>query len=188
MPKSVENVYSSALLELLAEEHGNDQAGYARVLTELERVNEVFVAAPELVKLSMTPTVSREDKLSVIENIFGKSGVSVSPYVLNFLYVLCRERRLGRFGGIYRDFRAKYYELFKITPVTVTSAFALTGEQRAKIIEKMKTVTGQQVELTEKTDKSIIGGVVVNYSGTRIDASVKTRLESMKREIADIVL
>ena len=188
MPKSVENVYSSALLELLAEEHGNNQAGYAQTITELTAINEVFIAAPELVKLSMIPTVSREEKLGVINNIFGKTGIGVSPYVLNFLYVLCREGRLGRFGGIFRDFRAKYYELFKITPVTVTSAFTLTDEQRAKLTEKMKTITGQQVELTEKTDKNLIGGVVVTYGGTRIDGSVKTRLDSMKREIADIVL
>ena len=188
MPKSVENVYSSALLELLAEEHGNNQASYAQAIAELAAINEVFVAAPELVKLSMVPTVSRGDKLDVIENIFGKSGLGVSPYVLNFLFVLCREGRLGRFGGIYRDFKSKYYELFKITPVTVTSAFALTDEQRVKITAKMESVTGQQVELTEKTDKNIIGGVKVSYSGRIIDASVKTRLESMKKEIADIVL
>ena len=188
MPKSVENVYSSALLELIAEEHGSNQAGYAQVITELAAVNEVFAAAPELVKLSMVPTVSRGDKLDVIENIFGKKGIGVSPYVLNFLFVLCREGRLGRFGGIYRDFRAKYYELFKITPVTVTSAFALTDEQRRKLTEKMQTITGQQVELTEKTDKNLIGGLQVNYSGRILDGSVKTRLEAMKREIADIVL
>ena len=188
MPKSVENVYSAALLELLQEEHGNNQAGYAQVLAELGKVNEVFSAAPELIKLSMVPSVSHGDKLSVIKNVFGDEGIGVSPYVLNFLSVLCRERRLGRFGGIYRDFRVKYYELFKITPVTVTSAFALTEEQRKKITEKMQSLTNQQVELIEKTDKSIIGGVVVNYGGRMLDGSVKTRLESMKKEIADIVL
>ena len=185
MPNSVNNIYSSALFELLEEEHANKQSGFSGVLSELEAVGNILHGVPDFVKLSLVPTVSREDKLSVIKNVFdGK----VSPYVLNFLCVLSQKDRLGDFDGIFRGFRAKYHEKFGITPVAVTSAFALTKDQRDKIVSKMEKVTGNQVELSEKTDKNLIGGIVVDYGGSRIDASVRTRLESLKKEIADIVL
>ena len=185
MPGSVENVYSSAFFSLLEEKHGDKQAGYAAVVAELNSVNDILAAAPELVSFSLIPTVSRGDKVSVIKNIFdGKT----SPEVLNFLCVISDKNRLSKFGGIFRSFRGMYYDKFGITPVTVSSAFALTADQRGKIISKMEKITGGQIELSEKTDKNLIGGIIVDYKGSRLDGSVRTRLETLKKEIAETVL
>jgi F-type H+-transporting ATPase subunit delta len=184
MTNTIENIYSSALFELLEDEHADKQAGYDAVLAELKAVGEV-ISSTELVKLTMLPTISSEEKLGVIKTAFGGK---VSPYVLNFLCVLSDKKRLGHYGRIERSLRAKYYEKFGIQPVTVTGAFALTADQKAKLTAKMETITGKKVELNEKTDKSLIGGVVVDYGGSRIDGSVKMRLDSLKREIADMVM
>ncbi|MCL2639107.1 MAG: ATP synthase F1 subunit delta [Oscillospiraceae bacterium] len=188
MKNTIENIYSSAFFEVLEDEHGNAQAGFEPVLAELEAVNDALSGAPELAKelvsFCLAPGIKEEEKLAVIRSVFGKA----SPYVLNFLCILAQKERLGHYGRIYRNFRAKYYDKFKITPVTVTSAFALSGEQKNKLIAKMETVTSSKVELTEKTDKNLIGGVVVDYGGSRIDGSVKHRLDSLKKEIAEMVL
>jgi len=185
MKNTIENIYSSAFFEVLEEEHGAKQADYETVLAELEAVNTALTDAPDLARFCLTPSVSDDDKLAIIKNIFdGK----VSPYVYNFLCILAQKRRMGHYGRIYRAFRAKYYDKFKITPVTVTSAFALTADQKAKLISKMEAITGNKIELAEKTDKNVIGGVVVDYGGSRIDGSVKHRLESLKKEIAETVL
>ena len=185
MAGSVENVYSSAFLELLEEKHGGKQAGFSEALSELNVINDILTGAPELVSFSLIPTVARGDKISLIKNIFGGKA---SPEVLNFLCVLCEKNRLNRFAGIFRSFRSMYYEKFAITPVTVSSAFALTADSREQIISKMEKITGGQIELSEKTDKNLIGGIVVDYKGSRIDASVRTRLETLKKEIAETVL
>jgi len=181
MSNSVENVYSSALMELL-EETGID---FKAALSEYGAVSDVLAANPDLIRFSMVPTVARGDKLNVVRNIF--SG-KVSDYTLNFLLLLVEKGRLGRFGGIYRDFRAKYYDKFGIAPVIVTSAFPLTPEQRDKISVKMKQFTGKDVELTEETDKNLIGGITVEYGGTRLDGSVRTRLDNLKKEIASQII
>jgi F-type H+-transporting ATPase subunit delta len=185
MKGSIENIYSSAFFEVLEDEHGGSQTGFEAVLAELGAVNDVLSAAPEFAKFCLAPAIKTEEKLEVLKNIF--SG-KTSPYVFNFLCILAEKRRMGHYGRIYRAFRSKYYEKFKITPVTVASAFALTAEQKAKLVTRMEAITGSKVELTEKTDKTLIGGVVVDYGGSRIDGSVKHRLESLKKEIAETVL
>ncbi|MCL2019850.1 MAG: ATP synthase F1 subunit delta [Oscillospiraceae bacterium] len=185
MAGSIESIYSSAFFELLEEEHGNEQQGFEAVLSELADINNALADAPELAKLCLAPSISDEDKLSVIKSVFGGK---TSPYVFNFICVLARKKRMGLFGAIYRDFRRKYYDKFGIMPVTVTGAFALTADQRARLVSKMEAVTGKKVFLNEKIDKNIIGGVVVDYGGSRIDGSVKNRLYSLKKEIAEIVL
>jgi len=185
MKNSIENIYSSAFFELLEEEHGNAQAGFAAIVSELGAINDALTEAPELAKYCLAPSISNEDKLATLKSIFGGR---VSPYVFNFLCVLAEKRRLGRYGNIYRDLRKKYYDKFGITPVTVTSAFALTAEQRTKLVSRMEQITGRQIELAEKTDKDIIGGLVVDYGGSRMDGSVRHRLDSLKKEIADTVL
>ncbi|MDR2558845.1 MAG: ATP synthase F1 subunit delta [Oscillospiraceae bacterium] len=185
MKNTIENIYSSAFFEVLEDEHEAGSSRFESVLLELEAVNDALSVAPELAKFCFVPGIKTEEKLKVLKNIFeGRT----SPYVYNFLCILAEKRRLGHFGMIFRGFRAKYYEKFKITPVTVTSAFTLTEEQKSKLISKMETITGNKVELVEKTDKNIIGGVVVDYGGSRIDGSVKHRLESLKKEIAETVL
>jgi F-type H+-transporting ATPase subunit delta len=185
MPNSVENVYSAALMELFEEKFGGSRESFTGSLAELAAISDVLTASPDLIRFSMVPTVARGDKIDVIKNIFGGK---VSDYILNFLLVLTDKGRLGRFGGIYRDFRTKYYDKFGIAPVTVTSAFPLSDEQKEKISAKMKQITGKDVELSEKTDKDLIGGVTVDYGGTRIDGSVKFRLEALKKEIAGTII
>jgi F-type H+-transporting ATPase subunit delta len=185
MKNSIENMYSSAFFELLEEEHGSEQSGFEAVLAELSAVNDALAAAPELAGFCLAPSIKTEEKLAVIKSIF--SG-RVSAYVFNFLCILAEKRRVGHFGRIYRAFRAKYYDKFKITPVTVTSAFALSADQKSRLTAKMESITGSKIELAEKTDRNIIGGVVVDYGGSRIDGSVKHRLDSLKKEIAETVL
>ncbi|MCL2696960.1 MAG: ATP synthase F1 subunit delta [Oscillospiraceae bacterium] len=185
MKSSIENIYSSAFFEVLEEEHGNRQPGFEAVLSELCAVNDALSGAPELAKFCLAPGIKTEEKLEVLKNVFGGK---TSPYVYNFLCILAEKRRMGYFGRIYRSFRARYYDKFKITPVTVTSAFALSAGQKEKLISKMETITGSKIELHEKTDKELIGGAVVDYGGSRIDGSVRHRLESLKKEIAETVL
>ena len=85
MPTSVENIYSSALFELFEDKYKNDKRGFESALSELRVINDALICAPELVKLSLVPTISRDEKLKVIKNVFGGKSFKASPYVLNFL-------------------------------------------------------------------------------------------------------
>ena len=58
---------------------------------------------------------------------------------------------------------------------------------KQKLVEKLEKVTGKNVVIDEKIDKSLLGGIVVKYDNTEIDSSVKSKLDKLKRQIDSII-
>ena len=176
----VERNYSEALFAALIEE-GQDLSS-AR--DELTAVKSIVAECDGFEKLMDSPTVSVQEKLEVVKEAFdGK----VSRYVLNFLCIITEGRRWNSFARICESFGVLCNEHLGIAEITVTTAFPLTKEQRQAIMNKMAEVTGKKIKMSEKTDKSIVGGVIVDYGDTRLDGSVKTRLEGLKESFSRLI-
>ena len=189
---SVEKTYADALF-MLCEEEKSDKAEFESVLSQLGLVQTVLscendsLKDSDFIKLLGTPTISEEEKLSLVADVF--SG-KVSPAVYNFLRLLTVNKRVGYFSRISRAFRLLYNEKFGIAEITVTSSKPLdelSPDLRVRIGEKMSAILGKSVSITEKVDSSIIGGVVIDYGNTRYDGSVKTRLAELKKEISSVI-
>ena len=176
----VERNYSEALFSALVEE-GQD---LSKARDELNAVQKIVSECDGFEKLMDSPTVSAQEKIAVVKEAFdGK----VSRHVLNFICIVTEGRRWDSFARICKSFSARCNEHLGIAEITVTTAFPLTEEQRAAIKKKMAEITGKKIEMSEKTDKSIVGGVVVDYGDTRLDGSVKTRLEGMKESFSRLI-
>ncbi|MCL2633712.1 MAG: ATP synthase F1 subunit delta [Oscillospiraceae bacterium] len=184
MPASIEKTYADALFSLIKEEKGDVKTVFDTTLSELEAVDTVVSGLPDFVKLLSTPTISEKEKLELVEKAF--SG-KTSQTVYNFLRVLTVKKRMAYFGKIYRSFRAAYNEEFGIAEITVTTSLPLTDPLRESITKRMAEITGKNVSIREKVDKSIIGGIVIDYGNTRLDGSIKTRLTDLKKDIANII-
>jgi len=183
MPASVEKTYSDALFTVLCDANA-EKAAFVKTLAELEAADAAINAAPEFLKLLGTPTVSVTEKLGVVEKAFKEK---VSPYVFNFLRVLTVKGRMAHFNRIYKTFREDFNEKFGVAEITVTSPFPLDGATRAKISARMQKITGKEITLKEKVDKTLIGGVTIDYGNTRFDGSVRTRLNELKNDITGII-
>lgn len=176
----VERNYSEALFAALLEE--GQELSPAR--DELNAVKKIVAECDGFERLMDSPTVSAEEKLSVVKEAFdGK----VSRHVLNFLCIVTEGRRWNSFSRICDSFGVLCNEHLGIAEITVTTAFPLSEEQRAAIKSKMAQVTGKKIMMSEKTDKSIVGGIVVDYGDTRLDGSVKTRLEGLKESFSRLI-
>lgn len=180
MTGSVEKNYSLALFDAVKEE--KEDLSEAR--RELNSVNEIVRESEGFVKLMDSPTVSAEEKLSVIKEAFGGK---LSRCVYNFLCVVTEGRRWDKFGSICRAFSELCNEELGIAEITVTTAFPLSSEQREKVKKKMAEIIGKNIEMSEKTDKSLVGGIVVDYGDTRMDGSVKTRLEGLRDSFSKLI-
>lgn len=175
MSGSVGKVYSEAVFELASE-----QGCAETVFDELCSLKTIWQENPGLGKLLGAPTVGKEEKLKITEKIF-KGRLSDTVY--NFLCVITEKNRAQYLPAIADAYKEKWYEASNIAEVTVTSAEPLTTELKNKLIKKFESVYGKKVILNEKTDSSLMGGIVLSYGNTQLDGSVKTRLDTLQKQI-----
>ena len=157
MAGSVENVYSRALLEIAAEDGSMKELD-----EELDALSGIFSANPELTEVLCAPTVTDEEKLSLIKTVFeGK----ISDTALNFLCVLAEKNRCRYLQGIAEEFRNGYYESAGIAEATVTTAVPLKDDARNRLkakLEKKYGKDGAKERIFATTDKA--RGTLKNFS------------------------
>ena len=172
--------YSQALYSL-----ARDEALDTAICEELEILDKAFSQEPTFLRLLSSPNLSREERCAVIDDSFrGK----VHPYVLNFLKILSEKRHMGCFGDCCKVYRERYNADHGIVSVLAVTAVALTDEQSEKLQNKLQQVTGKTVQLRNRVDPACMGGVRLDYDGKRVDATVKSRLDALRRMLDNTVL
>ena len=176
----VGNVYGEALYDL-ARSEGLD----AQILEELNVLNASFCQEPDFLRLLAAPNVSKEERFQILDSSFkGK----VHPYVLNFLKILTEKGYPRHFSDCYNAYREHYNANHGILPVRAVSAIALTQDQSARLCEKLEKLTGKTIELTNRVDPDVLGGIRLDYDGKRLDDTVSHRLEAIRSMLNTTVL
>jgi F-type H+-transporting ATPase subunit delta len=186
MASSVSEVYATALFELA--QSGADNAEMTgQVMLDLQRVLDfVYEGDGDFLKLLTSPIIPKQNKKSVLARVFG--GGACSDLCYKFLCVLVDKKRFGELSGIYKAYRAKRNEHFGITDVTAILPFEADDATLERVKVQAEKLTGKTVNLEVKIDPEIIGGMILDYEGKRLDGSVKTRLEELGKKISDIVV
>ncbi len=103
---------------------------------------------------------------------------------MNFLEALIERHRMPAIFRIRTDFDILYDKTNKLLPVTVTSAVELDQETIESLGKRIGEQTGNEIELSSKVDPEILGGIVLRVGNFIMDASIRTRLEKLRREVA----
>lgn len=173
MTGDIGKIYADALFELCSEDNSYDE-----VHENLNECSKVFSDNPDLIKLMSAPTMTAEEKINILSKIFDDCGI-----VYNLLCILAEKNRAGYVCQIADSFNKLYNELKNIAEMTVTTCIPLDETMRQKLISKLSEKFGKTVKITEKIDKSIIGGVIVEYGNLQMDNSVRTKLASVRSEL-----
>ena len=110
--------------------------------------------------------------------------MDADPTFTNFLRVLIENHRMPVIYRVRRQFDALWEEEHRLLPVEVTSAVALDPAVAEELDRKVREQTGQTVELTAKVDPEILGGIVLRVGNSILDASIRNRLQQLRREVA----
>ena len=108
----------------------------------------------------------------------------MEPEVQNFLELLIEKHRMPAIHRIRRQYDALWDHENKLLPVEVTTAVALDQETIDQLGERIGAQTGQRVELTSTVDPDILGGLVLRVGNSILDASIRNRLNQLRREVA----
>ncbi len=173
-------VYGQGLYAL-AKEESLEEA----VLQELDLLKTAFAEEPDFIKLLSSANVPKEERLTVIDSSFrGK----VQPYVLNFLKLLTEKGYIAHFADCCETYRNLYNEDRGILQVQAVSAIELTENQKQQLTDKLSAITGKTIDLICKVDKSVLGGIRLNYSGMQVDGTVQSRLQAVEKSLKNTVL
>ena len=179
MTGSIERVYSQALFEIANEENIADA-----LFSELNSLSEIFSSNPELTKLLFAPTVSKPEKLDVINNIFKGR---ISQTALNFICVLTEKNRIAYLPRIAEGYKNLYNDKNNIVEIKVTTSIPLSDSLRDKLKARLEDVYQKKVTMIEAVDEKLIGGIVINYGNTMLDGSVKAKLDKMQKQIRSLI-
>ena len=176
----VGNTYGQALYDLARSEALDEQ-----ILTEITVLNESFQQETGFLRLLQSPSLSKQERCTILDESFrGK----LHSYVLNFLKILTEKGYARHFPDCVAAYRKCYNLDHNILPVTAATAVALTKEQTQKLCGKLSALTGQTIELTNRVDPGILGGVRLDYDGKRLDDTILHRLESVRTMLRSTVL
>ena len=164
-------VYSKAMLGLA------DEVGEAdELLAELQELARSLDQNPELERFLTSPLVEDEDRAKVLEKLFRGRA---SDLMVDSLQVVNRKGRLSLVRAIVEGYRIEHRDLRGIADARVRTAVPLSEALRARVREAVVRVTGKQAHLIEKVDPAILGGIVIEVDGKKIDGSVASRLREL---------
>ena len=176
----VGSTYGEALYSLAREENLSQV-----IYDQLKVLSACFAQEPEFVRLLSSPNLPKAERCQILDDCFrGKA----EPYVLNFMKILTEKGYMRHFGDCVQAYREAYNRDNGILPVTAITAVALTDAQTAKLIAKLSGITGKQIELTNKLDPTVLGGMRLDYDGKRVDDTVSHRLDAVRSMLQNTVL
>ncbi len=172
MAETAEKIYARSLFEVVSEEKDLD-----KTFAGLAEVEQAFLQNPDYVKLLASPAISKAHKQAAIDEVFASV---LPPTLINFLKVLVQNGRITLLSPIRKEFNALYDQEKGILAVTVVTAVELTDPLRQKLCQKLASVTGKEIRLTEQVDPSVLGGVLLRYQNKEMDGTLRERLDKLR--------
>ena len=168
-------VYARSLFEVAKEQDKLDlmreQLGeFADALDETREL-QVFFFSPSF------STAEKQDGLD-------RAVSGADPAFVNFLKLLIENHRMPVIFRVRRDYDDLWEQENQLLPVLITSAVELDSKTIGQIGDKIAEQTGKKVDLSAEVDPDILGGIVVRVGNSILDASIRNRLESLRKQVA----
>lgn len=173
--EQVSQRYASALFEL-----ANELKVADKWQEQMRYVKAVFNSDKTLLKVLTHYRIAKEDKKSIISNVFNDK---LDKDLLNFLLLLIDKKRISNIMGIANTFNSLCNEAKNIKEGLVYSMSALDSDDKKRIEAAVSTKLGYQIELHNKLDYNLINGVKVVVGDVVFDGSMRHRLDSLKSEL-----
>ena len=166
--------YARALFQA-AKEKGR----LATVREELADFTAAIDDVPELDALLRNPQIDPRAKAQALEDVLG----GADELVRNFVLLAVEKNRGGQIREIHREFERLMAQEERRLTVELTTAYELSDDDAHQIIAQIEQASGRPVDATRNVDSELIGGIVLQAGSLRVDASVRGRLERLRREL-----
>jgi F-type H+-transporting ATPase subunit delta len=178
-PSGVAGRYANALFELALEESALDQ-----VENDLNRFQQALDAVHDLTRLVKSPVFSAKEQGHAIAAILEE--MRIEGLTANFLKLITKNRRLFAAPDMIKAFRLALARRRGQTSAEVISAVRLEEGQVRALKSALKAALHKDVQLDQKVDATLLGGLVVKVGSRMVDSSLRTKLTSLKHAMKEV--
>jgi F-type H+-transporting ATPase subunit delta len=172
--EEIATVYARSLFEVAIEQDKLDV-----IRDEIGEFADALSETRELQVFFFSPYFSTQEKKDGLES----AVTGADEAVMNFLELLIEKHRMPAIFRIRARFDALWEEENKLLPVQITSAVELDEEIVKELGDRISEQTGRKVELSSSVEPDILGGIVVRVGNSVLDASVRNRLEQLRKQV-----
>ncbi len=173
--EEVAEVYARALFEVALDQEKLDE-----IHEQLGQFADAVDQNRDLATFFFSPYFSSEEK----KDALGRAVDGADPAFMNFLQALVERHRMPVIFRIRARFEQLWQEERKLLPVQITSAVTLDEAMVRGIGDQIGEQVGRTVELSSSVDPELIGGVVLRVGNVVLDASIRNRLEQLRKQVA----
>jgi F-type H+-transporting ATPase subunit delta len=173
--EEIAQVYSRSLFEV-AKEQGRLDEIREQLGTFADTLNE----NRDLAVFFFSPYFSTEEKIEGLR----RAVEGADEIFLRFLEVLLENHRMPAIFRIRRQYDTLWAEENRLLPVNVTSAIDLDENIVKRIGDEIGKQTDRRIELAHRVDPDILGGIVLQVGNSILDASLRNRLERLRKQVA----
>lgn len=173
--EEIAQVYARALFEV-----GQDRGDLDGVREQIAQFADAVEADRGLQTFFFSPYFSTEEKKDGLH----KAIDGADDAVMNFLELLVEKHRMPAIFRIRRVLDAMWREENKMLPVQLTSAIELDAQTVENLGRTIGERTGRKVDVTATVNPDILGGIVLRVGNSILDASIRNRLESLRKQVA----
>jgi F-type H+-transporting ATPase subunit delta len=173
--EEIATVYARSLFEV-AQEKGN----LDEVREQLGEFADALDGDQQMQVFFFSPYFSNQEK----EEGLDKVVTDADPIFLNFLKLLIEKHRMPAVFRVRHIVDQLWRQENQLLPVEITSAIELDKQTVEQIGDRIGEQTDQKIELSARVEPDILGGIVVRVGNSIIDASIRTRLEQLRKQVA----
>jgi F-type H+-transporting ATPase subunit delta len=173
--EEIAQVYARALFEVATERDELDL-----IHDELDEFADAMRDNRQLAVFFFSPYFSAQEKKEGL----GRAVQNANPAFFNFLEALIERHRMPAIFRIRTDFDALWAKERRLLPVHLTSAVDLDKSLVQSLGERIGSEVDREVEISSDVDPDILGGVVLRVGNVVLDASIKNRLEQLRKQVA----
>jgi F-type H+-transporting ATPase subunit delta len=173
--EEIAQVYARSLFEVAREQGKLDE-----LREQLGQLADALNDHRELAMFFFSPYFSTNEKQQALTRLLD----GAAPELVNFLELLIEKHRMPVIYRIRLEFERLWDEENKTLPVEITSAIALDEQTTVSLGRTIGERTGRKVTLAARVDPDILGGVIIRVGNSILDASIRNRLEQLRRHVA----
>jgi len=151
-----------------------------QVAEDIKSLDEALRVSPEFKSILINPSISRKTKRGVVEKMFG----GASPFSLNFMRLVIDKNRADIFLVAHHLFQDLLDEMRSVKQGMIQSAVAVSDSDFQTVKEALEKRFRVRLDLRREILPELIGGLRIQIGNTVIDASVKNRLQHLRKALA----